>query len=114
VQVPNEQGQLVPGLYAEVKLKLPNENPPVLIPANALILLQEGPHVAQVNESGRVRILPVTLGRDFGKTIEVVSGLDENARLVASPSDTLRDGTLVEVNRPEKSPGESKKQLAQK
>jgi RND family efflux transporter MFP subunit len=114
VQVPNEQGQLVPGLYAEVKLKLPNENPPVLIPANALILLQDGPHVAQINESGRVRILPVTLGRDFGKTIEVVSGLDENARLVASPSDTLRDGALVEVNRPEKSPGESKKQLAQK
>lgn len=97
IQVPNEKDELLPGLYAEVKFKILNETPALIIPASTLILNQEGPHVAVVNASGQVRLQAIVLGRDFGKTMEVVSGLEDNTKLVVNPSDTLYDGAIVKV-----------------
>lgn len=97
IQVPNEKGELIPGLYSEVSFKLPQANPPLVIPSRALIIQSDGPQVAVVNDDQTVRLVPVVLGRDFGKTLEVASGLEEGASLVINPTDRLHAGTKVQI-----------------
>lgn len=97
VQVPNENGELIPGLYAEVKFQVRREHPPVTIASRALIYQSGGPHVATVDEQNRITLRAVTLGKDFGQTVEIASGVESGARIVLNPSDTLRDGITVQV-----------------
>jgi RND family efflux transporter MFP subunit len=101
IQVPNEAGELIPGLYAEVKFQVQREHPPIVIPARAVIIQSAGPQIATVNEENRVAIHAVTLGRDFGKTVEIASGLEAGARFILNPTDTLRDGATVQVEKSE-------------
>jgi RND family efflux transporter MFP subunit len=98
IQVPNEAGELIPGLYAEVKFQVQREHPPITIPARAVIIQSAGPQIATVNDENRVAIHPVILGRDFGKTVEIASGLDAGTRFILNPTDTLRDGATVKVD----------------
>lgn len=103
VQVPNESGELLPGLYAEVKFAIRRGNPPVAIPARALIIQTAGPQIAVVDANNRVALSPVRIARDLGKTIELATGLEPGARFILNPTDTLRDGMTVKVE-PAESP----------
>jgi multidrug efflux pump subunit AcrA (membrane-fusion protein) len=96
IQVANEAGDLVPGLFAQVKFRMQREQPPITIPARALILQTAGPQVATLNPENKVLLASVVIGRDLGNTIELSSGLPAGTRFVANPNDTLRDGTTVE------------------
>jgi len=100
IQVPNEAGELLPGLYAEVKFALQREKPPIAIPARALILQTAGPQVAVVDAQKRVALRSVTVVRDLGKTIELGSGLETGATYITNPTDTLRDGMTVQLEAP--------------
>ncbi|MDR3403652.1 MAG: efflux RND transporter periplasmic adaptor subunit [Chthoniobacter sp.] len=95
IQVANQAGELVPGLFAEVKFKVQREEPPITIPARALILQTAGPQVATLGTDNKVLLASVVISRDLGKTIELSSGLTAGTRFVANPNDTLRDGTMV-------------------
>jgi RND family efflux transporter MFP subunit len=97
IQVPNEAGELIPGLYAEVKFQVQREHPPVTVPARALIVQSDGPQIATVDARNRVSLHTVAYGRDFGKTVEIASGLEVGARYILNPTDTLRDGATVQV-----------------
>jgi multidrug efflux pump subunit AcrA (membrane-fusion protein) len=97
IQVPNEAGELIPGLYAEVKFQVQREHPPITVPARAVIIQTAGPQIATVNDANRVTLHAVTLGRDFGKTVEIASGIEPGARFILNPTDTLRDGASVQV-----------------
>jgi len=95
IQVANQAGELVPGLFAEVKFKVQREQPPISIPARALILQTDGPQVATLGADNKVLLASVVISRDLGNTIELASGLPVGTRFVANPNDTLRDGTTV-------------------
>lgn len=95
IDVPNADGALLPGMYAEVRLALGRANPPLTIPAGALVIGTGAPRVATVDRSGVVTFREVQLGRDYGPTVEVLSGIDDGATLVLNPSDELRDGVRV-------------------
>jgi RND family efflux transporter MFP subunit len=97
IQVPNEAGELIPGLYAEVKFQVQREHPPITVPARAVIIQSAGPQIATVNDGNRVTLHSVALGRDFGKTVEIASGVEPGARFILNPTDTLRDGATVQV-----------------
>jgi RND family efflux transporter MFP subunit len=97
VDVGNPKGELLPGSYAEVHLHLPTRTTTVTLPTTALIFKAEGLQVATVDAAGRVAIVPVTAGRDFGSTMEVVAGLDGTERVIASPSDSLVTGETIRV-----------------
>jgi RND family efflux transporter MFP subunit len=97
IQVPNEAGELIPGLYAEVKFQVQREHPPITVPGRAVIIQTAGPQIATVNGENRVTLHAVTLGRDFGKTVEIASGIELGARFILNPTDTLRDGATVQV-----------------
>lgn len=95
LHVPGD-GAILPGSFVYVRLHVPRDRPPPVIAASALIVRKEGTMVAKV-EGGTVALVPVTVGRDFGKEIEVLDGVAPGDELVAQPPDTLEDGQAVEV-----------------
>lgn len=95
VMVPNTDGALLAGMYAQVRFSLVRDTPPLLIPAGALVLNDSGPQVVVVGPGDRVRYQPVEIGRDYGATVELVEGVDVGAVVVLNPSDQLRPGSRV-------------------
>jgi RND family efflux transporter MFP subunit len=95
VQVPNPAALLMPGMYAQVSLSIPRNNPPLLIPGDTLVIRSDGPQVAVVAPGGRVHFARIQLGRDFGDRLEVLSGLEEGQQVVVNPSDAIREGAQV-------------------
>jgi hypothetical protein len=53
--------------------------------------------VALVQGDGKVHLQSVQLGRDFGNSLEVLSGLRPDDSVVANPSDAIAEGALVDV-----------------
>ncbi len=99
IQLANNTGKLLPGMYAQVKLVLQRTTRPMLIPANTLMLRAEGPQLAIVVD-GRVHIVRITLGRDYGTEVEVASGLPGDAVLIVNPADDITEGTAVTIAAP--------------
>lgn len=95
VVIQNPKRELPSGLYSQVKFDMIAANAPVLIPANALQITPQGPRVVVVDAEQRVRFVPITLGRDYGTTLEAVNGLTGQERVVTNPNDRLRDGQKV-------------------
>ena len=105
VEVNNASGELLPGAYASVHLKLPSKGAAVTVPVNTLLFRSEGLRVAVVKD-GQAHLLPITIGRDFGTEVEVVSGLQGDESLIVNPPDSLVSGTNVHVAAPSaKQPG---------
>jgi RND family efflux transporter MFP subunit len=96
VDVDNSSGQLMPGAYAFVHFKLPAKRGAVTIPSNALLFRSEGLRVGVVRNS-HVALLPITIGQDYGDSVEVVSGLTARDSVIVNPSDSLANGAQVQV-----------------
>ena len=103
LEVDNAKGELLPGAYAEVHLKLPGPTDTLRIPANTLIFRAEGMQVASVTADSKVQLKPVTLGRDFGTEVEVLAGVARDERVIVNPPDSIAADTLVRIA-PEKAP----------
>lgn len=100
VDVDNPGGQLLPGAYVFVHLKLPDEIRSVTIPSNTLIFRKEGLQVGLVR-NGKAELVPVKIGRDYGNTVEIVSGLQPTDAIIVDPSDSLITGLPVRLgNKP--------------
>ena len=97
VQIDNAGGALMPGMYAQVDLSVPRKNPPLMIPADALVVRADGPQVAIVNNDGKVHFTRVQLGRDLGEHLEALSGVEDGDRLAVNPSDVVREGAKVQA-----------------
>ncbi len=94
VNLPNADGKLLAGTY--VNVSIPTQNRTTLtVPTNSLLLRSEGPRIGVVDANNRIRLQAVTLGADYGQTIEVLSGVKATDRLVINPSDSLADGDIV-------------------
>ncbi len=103
VQIDNSKGSLMPGMYTQVDLAVPRKNPPLLIPADTLVVRADGPQVAVVGADAVVHYARVQLGRDLGDRLEALGGVQEGDRLVVNPSDVVREGVKVKaVDAPEK------------
>jgi RND family efflux transporter MFP subunit len=99
VAVSNADGVLFPGMYAEVDLSGPRLNPPLLIPALALIVRADGAQVAVV-QNDVVHLQRVAIGRDYGDRVEIVQGVTEGATILAAPGDAAQEGAkIVPVSR---------------
>lgn len=99
--VDNEKGELLPGAYAEVHFKLPAAGGTSLkLPANVLLASAEGMKVATVDAQGRVVMKLVTIGRDYGQDIEIVSGLTADDEVIVNPPDSLTADTVIRVAKP--------------
>ena len=99
VDVDNPTGRLLPGAYAFVHLKIPGAAGAVTIPTNALLFRAEGLRVAVVHD-GEVKLVPITVGHDYGSTVEVTSNLAAKDAVIADPSDSIMEGARVEIAEP--------------
>jgi RND family efflux transporter MFP subunit len=94
VSLPNPDNLLLPGAYVQVQLPL-QASKALLIPTNTLLFRAEGTRVAVVDGQGRVTLRRVSLGRNYGESLEVMDGLAANDRLVLNPPDSMTDGDQV-------------------
>jgi len=97
VDVDNRDGQLLPGSYTEVHLHTVTPAPALIVPVSALILETDGLRVATVDAQNNAHLIPVTSGRDLGATVEILSGLVANQRVITNPPDSLIEGEKVRV-----------------
>ncbi len=97
VDVDNAKGELLPGAFAEVHLKLKKEVPTLTIPVSALLFRQEGLRVVVAKSDNTAELLPITLGRDFGNFVEVSTGLTGQERVVSNPPDSIIDGERLDI-----------------
>ena len=100
LDIANSTGQLFPGAYAEMHFALKSNAQTLVIPATSLIFGTEGLRVPVIAAGSKISLLPVTVGRDFGTTVEVLSGLPADAAIVANPPDSLMQGETVRVMQP--------------
>ncbi len=99
VDVPNSDGALLPGMYAEVDLSSSRANPPLVVPASALLVRADGAQLAAVDQNGVVHLRKVTIGRDYGDRVEISQGIGEGATILAVPGD-VADGQKVVLATP--------------
>jgi len=103
VDVPNKQGQLLPGSFGEVHFRVGLNAQKVTLPVNTMLFRQEGARVAVVGSDGEVQLRPITIGRDYGTTLEILGGVNIGDRVIINPADSLEEGQRVNVA-PEKAP----------
>ena len=103
VDVPNKTAQLLPGGYAQVHLQVKVAAQRLLVPVNALLFRSEGLRAVVIDTNHRTRLQSLTIGRDYGTSLEVLNGLKPDDWIVLNPPDSLEDGQHVhvkEVNNP--------------
>ncbi|HEX4594704.1 MAG TPA: efflux RND transporter periplasmic adaptor subunit [Bryobacteraceae bacterium] len=97
LDVPNPSGELLPGAFANVHFQLPLSVVPLVLPASTILFQADGPQVGVVNSQSQVELRKVTLGHDFGDTIEVLTGVRAADAVIANPPDSLTNGMSVAV-----------------
>jgi RND family efflux transporter MFP subunit len=103
LRVPNESGELFPGAYALITLKV-NDNTGILtIPSNALLFQSEGATVGVVDADGKVEIRRITISLNLGDKLEVSHGLSATDQVIINPSDSLANGMTVKITNQQQS-----------
>jgi multidrug efflux pump subunit AcrA (membrane-fusion protein) len=92
----NPSGRVLPGAYAFAHLPTTSSARAVTIPANALLFRSEGLTVGVVRND-RVNLVPVTIGHDYGSSVEIPSGLVTDDAIIVDPSESLESGDAVQV-----------------
>jgi RND family efflux transporter MFP subunit len=100
VDVPNPQALLVPGAYTEVHFKVKVAQPTLIIPVSTLMFRQEGLRVVTVVNGNTAKLVPITIGQDDGRQVQVIQGLSANDEVVQNPPDSVIDGETVRVVQP--------------
>jgi RND family efflux transporter MFP subunit len=104
LQIPNETGELLPGAYAEVSLRLDGDRGLVTIPSNAWLFQRDGATVGVVHPDGKVEIRKITIQLNLGDKLEISQGLSESDQVIVNPSDGLANGMTVSVIGPNQPP----------
>jgi RND family efflux transporter MFP subunit len=97
LQADNADGTLSAGTYCDVTFEVPGDANVLRLPATALVPVDKGIEVALVGPQDKAVLTPITLGRDFGDTVEVTSGLRATDRVIDSPAETLQTGDAVRL-----------------
>jgi RND family efflux transporter MFP subunit len=102
ILVSNRDGTLFPGAHTMVQVHLATGANPVIVPVNTLLFRNEhGVQAGVVDSNGIVRLVDVTIGRDYGTKVEIVHGLSETDNVILNPSDSLEAGSKVRIAKPE-------------
>jgi RND family efflux transporter MFP subunit len=97
LELDNAKGEIFPGAYAEVHFKLPPSAETLRLPANTVLFRSAGLQVATLDSQQRVKLKSIVQGRDFGNSIEVLSGLVPHETVVLNPPDSIADGVQVRI-----------------
>jgi membrane fusion protein, multidrug efflux system len=104
LQADNSQGLILPGSYAQVRLSDMRPDPSLVLPSNTILFRAQGLQVGVVGSNNTVELRQVQIGRDFGQTVEILSGVTPADHVIINPSDSLVNGTVVRVSQPPPTP----------
>jgi RND family efflux transporter MFP subunit len=107
IDVSNPDGRLLPGSFGQVRFAIPDNVNKVTVPVNAMLFRAEGTRVAVVGTDNVVHLRPITIGRDYGSTLEILGGIEADERIIVNPSDSLEEGQKVQVAKPNWGGGQS-------
>jgi RND family efflux transporter MFP subunit len=94
IDVDNRKGELLPGALAQVHFKASSVQT-FVVPVSAIIFRREGTQVGVLGADNTAHVVPVTIGQDDGRTVQIVSGLKAGDRVIQDPPDSLIDGEKV-------------------
>lgn len=94
VDVPNKDGSFYPGMYAVVTFVQVRGAAPLTVPGDAVIVRGDRNTVAVVRDQ-KIHVVPVDIGRDYGPSVEVLSGLRDGDWVVTTVTDNVREGVTV-------------------
>jgi RND family efflux transporter MFP subunit len=97
LEVPNETGEVLPGAYAQINLKLQGDTGLFTVPSNVLLFRSEGTAVGIVHPDGKVEVRKIVINRDLGDRLQISQGLSESDQVIVNPSDSLADGMTVTI-----------------
>lgn len=103
LEVPNETGEVLPGAYAQINLKLQGDTGLFTVPSNVLLFRSEGTAVGIVHPDGKVEVRKIVINRDLGDRLQISQGLSESDQVIVNPSDSLADGMMVSIATPKQS-----------
>lgn len=105
LELPNPEGTILPGGFAQVRFTDVHPEPVVTLPANTLLFRNDGPKVAIARADSRVELRSVTLGRDLGPSIEILRGVAPTDRVILNPADSISEGAAIQIHSPQAAPG---------
>jgi RND family efflux transporter MFP subunit len=108
LEVDNASGEILAGAYAQVRFGETKLSPPLTLPSNTLLFRSEGPQVGVVGTDGKVELRSVSLGRDFGPTLEILGGVSPSDRVILNPPDSLVNGAMVRLDQAAETKAETK------
>jgi RND family efflux transporter MFP subunit len=97
LELDNANREVFPGAYAEVHFKLAANGESLRLPANTVLFRAAGLQVATLDSQKRVKLKSIVQGRDFGNTIEILSGVEPDEVVILNPPDSVTDGVPVRV-----------------
>jgi RND family efflux transporter MFP subunit len=97
LEVDNSKGEILAGTYAQARFTDAKADPALTLPANTLLFRSEGSQVGVIGLNDKVELRSVSLGRDFGPTIEILGGVTPSDHVILNPSDSLVSGVTVRV-----------------
>jgi multidrug efflux pump subunit AcrA (membrane-fusion protein) len=98
----NNSGELLrPGMFADVQFDVKQPTGTLIIPDSAMISNGSGTQVALLNPNKTVHLAAITVGRDFGQVMQVLSGISRTDTIIDNPPDGLKEGQKVSAS-PEK------------
>ncbi|MFH0728614.1 MAG: efflux RND transporter periplasmic adaptor subunit [Pseudomonadota bacterium] len=95
LEADNAKGEILAGSYAQVRFTDAKMKAALTLPANTVLFRSDGPRVGVVASDGKVTLQRVTIGRDFGQTLEIISGITVQDRVIVNPTDSLENGMVV-------------------
>jgi len=98
LDVDNAKEEVLAGGYAQVRFTEAKMEFALTLPANTILFRAEGPQIGIVKADGKVELRTVKLGRDFGKMIEILTGVDSHDRVIVNPADSLVSGVAVSIS----------------
>lgn len=101
LEVDNSKHEILPYSYGEVRFRAAMD-PALTVPSNSILFRSQGLQVGVVKPDNTVELHQVQVGRDFGQTIEILSGIGPADRVIVNPSDSLLSGTKVRIAQPQK------------
>jgi RND family efflux transporter MFP subunit len=95
IQFANPSGQVLPGMYGEVRFTAHRNSPPLLLSSEAILTGRDGTRVALIRKNGTVHYQKIELGRDNGADTEITGGLALGDTVIMNPTDEIREGSRV-------------------
>jgi RND family efflux transporter MFP subunit len=101
IDVPDPQGKLKPGMFAQLAIQLGQHQATLVVPVESILRVPSvdpsapSQLVVYTFNSGRVHKQPVSLGLSDGKNTEILQGVQEGADVVLNPRPDFLEGELI-------------------